>query len=61
MIAGIAAALDLCDAADCIILCLGEAAVMSGEASSRAHLGLPGMQRNLPRPCSSERSARESR
>ena len=45
--AGIAAALDLCAAADCIILCLGEAAAMSGEASSRAHLGLPGIQRSF--------------
>ena len=45
--AGIAAALDLCAAADGIILCLGEAAEMSGEASSRAHLGLPGLQRNF--------------
>jgi beta-glucosidase len=42
---GFAAALDLCDAADHIILCLGEAAAMSGEAASRAHLGLPGIQR----------------
>ncbi|HEX9139641.1 MAG TPA: glycoside hydrolase family 3 N-terminal domain-containing protein [Steroidobacteraceae bacterium] len=42
---GTAAALEICATADCIILCLGEAAGMSGEASSRAHLGLPGMQR----------------
>jgi len=44
---GIAGALDHCAFADAIILCLGEAAVMSGEASSRAHLGLPGIQRRL--------------
>src|SRR5450631_2808110 len=44
---GITTGLDHCAAADAIILCLGEAAVMSGEASSRAHLGLPGMQRRL--------------
>jgi beta-glucosidase len=42
---GVAAALDLCDEAQAILLCLGEAAAMSGEASSRAHLGLPGVQR----------------
>jgi beta-glucosidase len=44
---GFTAALDLCDAADYIILCLGETAAMSGEAASRAHLGLPGIQRNF--------------
>lgn len=43
-VSGIAAALDLCTAADVIVLCLGEAATMSGEAASRAHLGLPGKQ-----------------
>jgi beta-glucosidase len=43
----IAGGIDQCAAADAIILCLGEAAVMSGEASSRAHLGLPGIQRRL--------------
>ena len=37
----------LCDDADTILLCLGEAATMSGEASSRAHPGLPGKQRAL--------------
>ena len=41
---GIAAAVSLCDGADAILLCLGESAAMSGEAASRAHLGLPGMQ-----------------
>ena len=44
---GIAGGVDCCGDADAIILCLGEAAVMSGEASSRAHLGLPGIQRRL--------------
>jgi beta-glucosidase len=46
-VAGIAAALDACAAADVVLLCVGEAAVMSGEASSRAHIGLPGRQRDL--------------
>jgi beta-glucosidase len=46
-VSGIAAALDLCAAADATILCLGEAASMSGEAASRAHLGLPGKQRDF--------------
>ena len=44
---GIAGGVDHCAAADAIVLCLGEAAVMSGEASSRAHLGLPGIQQRL--------------
>jgi beta-glucosidase len=44
---GIAGSVDHCALADAIVLCLGEAAVMSGEAASRAHLGLPGMQRRL--------------
>jgi beta-glucosidase len=44
---GITAGVDLCAAADAVILCLGEAAAMSGEAASRAHLGLPGLQRRL--------------
>ncbi len=59
---GIAGALAVCDQADSILLCLGEAAGMSGEAASRAHLGLPGMQdalasavlaraRELGKPC----------
>jgi beta-glucosidase len=46
-VSGIAAALDLCATADAILLCLGEAATMSGEAASRAHLGLPGKQRQF--------------
>jgi beta-glucosidase len=36
-----------CDQADTILLCVGEAADMSGEAASRAHLGLPGKQKAL--------------
>ena len=44
---GIAACLDHCAAVDVVVLCLGEAAVMSGEAASRAHLGLPGVQQRL--------------
>ena len=44
---GIAGGVEHCSVADAVILCLGEAAVMSGEASSRAHLGLPGIQRRL--------------
>ena len=43
----IAAAAALCDDADTIVLCLGEGANMSGEACSRAHLGLPGKQEAL--------------
>ncbi len=45
--AGVDAALELCHSADSIVMCLGEAATMSGEASSRAFLGLPGKQRVL--------------
>ncbi|HJS88461.1 MAG TPA: glycoside hydrolase family 3 N-terminal domain-containing protein [Steroidobacteraceae bacterium] len=44
---GIGAALELCDFAEAIVLCLGEAATMSGEAASRAHPELPGRQREL--------------
>lgn len=44
---GIPAALELCEGADAIVLCLGEGATMSGEAASRAHPGLPGRQRAL--------------
>jgi beta-glucosidase len=44
---GIARGVQHCAVADAVILCLGEAAVMSGEASSRAHMGLPGVQRRL--------------
>jgi beta-glucosidase len=44
---GVAAALDACGGADAVLLCLGEAATMSGEAASRAALGLPGRQREF--------------
>ena len=44
---GIAAALELCNGADAILLCLGESATMSGEAASRAFPDLPGQQRAL--------------
>jgi beta-glucosidase len=44
---GIARALSVCDGADTILLCLGEAADMSGEAASRTDLGLPGKQAML--------------
>jgi beta-glucosidase len=46
-VSGIETALGLCDDVDAIVLCLGEEAVMSGEAASRAHLGLPGRQQDL--------------
>ncbi len=44
---GISAAVDLCRDAEVVVLSLGEAAAMSGEAASRADLGLPGRQRAL--------------
>ena len=44
---GIAAALDLARAADVVVLCLGEARAMSGEAASRARPDLPGRQAEL--------------
>jgi len=44
---GISAAVDLCRGAQVVVMCLGEAAAMSGEAASRADLGLPGRQRAL--------------
>ena len=46
-VSGVAVALDLCARADAILLCLGEAAAMSGEAASRVHLDLPGKQRQF--------------
>src|SRR5271165_249238 len=46
-VSGMATALGLCATADAIILCVGEAEVMSGEAASRAHLDLPGKQRQF--------------
>jgi beta-glucosidase len=44
---GIAAAVEAASAADVVVLCLGEAAEMSGEAASRAFPELPGVQRAL--------------
>ncbi len=44
---GVARALAACREADLILLCLGEAANMSGEAASRANPGLPGRQAEL--------------
>ena len=44
---GIAEALALARAADLVLLCLGEATTMSGEAASRGRLDLPGRQRAL--------------
>ncbi|HTZ67201.1 MAG TPA: glycoside hydrolase family 3 N-terminal domain-containing protein [Roseiarcus sp.] len=44
---GIAGAVGLCAEAETVVLCLGEAAAMSGEAASRVDLGLPGRQRAL--------------
>ena len=44
---GIAAAVDAARKAEHVILCIGEAAPMSGEAASRARLELPGRQREL--------------
>ncbi len=46
-VSGMSAALQACEGADAIVLCAGEAATMSGEAASRAHLGLPGIQRSF--------------
>ncbi len=45
--AGIAAAVAGAQKADLVILALGETQDMSGEAASRAHLGLPGRQQEL--------------
>jgi len=45
--AGIAAAVEVARSADGVILCLGEAAAMSGEAASRARIDLPGCQEEL--------------
>ncbi len=46
---GIATALDLARTADVVVLCLGEARAMSGEAASRARPNLPGRQAELAR------------
>ena len=45
--ADFAGALELARAADVVVLCLGEARQMSGEAASRARPDLPGRQREL--------------
>jgi len=45
----IAAAVDVASQADVVILCLGEEAIMSGEAASRGVLDLPGRQAELAR------------
>jgi beta-glucosidase len=44
---GAITAVDLCERADAIVLCLGERATMSGEAASRANPSLPGRQYEL--------------
>jgi beta-glucosidase len=44
-----AAAVTACDGVDAVVLCVGEAATMSGEAASRASLDLPGEQPQLAR------------
>jgi beta-glucosidase len=44
---GIPAAVDLCDGADAVVLCIGEKADMSGEAASRAFPEIPPQQRKL--------------
>jgi beta-glucosidase len=44
---GFAPALDLARASDVVVLAVGESWDMSGEAKSRAHLGLPGRQAEL--------------
>jgi beta-glucosidase len=46
---GIPAALDLARAAEVVVLCLGEARAMSGEAASRARPDLPGRQAEFAR------------
>ena len=43
----IAAAVDLCNDADAVVLCIGEMASMSGEAASRAFPEVPSQQRVL--------------
>jgi beta-glucosidase len=44
---GIAAAVDLCNNSDAVVLCIGEMANMSGEAASRAFPEVPAQQRML--------------
>lgn len=45
--AGFAAARKAAEQADVVVMALGESSNMSGEAGSRAHLGLPGNQQQL--------------
>lgn len=45
--AGFAAAKQVAEKADVVVMALGESSSMSGEAGSRAHLGLPGNQQKL--------------
>ena len=54
-------ALNLCAHSDVIILCLGEAALMSGEAASRTNLGLPGRQREFAEAVLDRAAARGKR
>ncbi|MDZ4862920.1 MAG: beta-glucosidase BglX [Gemmatimonadota bacterium] len=44
---GFAEAVALAERSDAVILCLGEEAILSGEAHCRAHIGLPGAQEEL--------------
>jgi beta-glucosidase len=44
---GIGSAVDLCNNADAVVLCIGEMAGMSGEAASRAFPEVPAAQRTL--------------
>jgi hypothetical protein len=46
---GVPAALDIAHKADVVVLCLGEACAMSGEAASRARPTLPDRQAELAR------------
>jgi beta-glucosidase len=46
-VSGLDRVLELIAQADAVILCVGEAATMSGEAASRAHPHLPGRQRQF--------------
>ncbi len=46
---GFQAAVDAAHASDAVVLCLGEEAILSGEAHSRADITLPGVQLELAR------------
>ena len=58
---GIGAAVELCEDVDAVLLCLGEAATMSGEAASRAEPGLPGEQLALAQAVIERAHARGTR